>query len=273
MKILHISDIHYREHYEPVTEGYLGVVYGMTSPLVHLEKCFSSIELSDIDGVVVTGDLTEKGSKRDYQVLKSFISNHVGNLPILVALGNHDNKKAFREGWCKESSNQNLAGPYNEKAFIMGKLFISIDNANSRNPNGAFTSKQIKWLHNILQENDQEEIIIIFHHNLILTENGIPAAEYNKDFVELLLKNNVKALLCGHTHHHFLGKFKGVPYSVAPSMSFRGHNQVEEGIVEFEEFPGFQICDFSSQGIKITPFYLEKEPRFIQSINIGEIKI
>ena len=118
-----------------------------------------------------------------------------------------------------------------------------------------------------------KEIIIIFHHNLILTENGIPAAEYNKDFVELISRNNVKALLCGHTHHHYLGRFNDVLYSTAPSMSFRGHNQVEDGVVEFEEFPGFQICEISSQGIEITPFYLEKEPRLIQSINIGEIKI
>ena len=273
MRILHISDIHYREYYEPINEGYLGVVYGMTSPLVHLEKCFSSISLSNIDGVVVTGDLTEKGSKRDYQLLKSFFIKHIGNLPILVALGNHDDKRAFREGWCNQYSILGKDVPYNETVEIKDKLFISIDNANTLYSNGGFTTEQIEWLEGILKEKYRKEIILIFHHNLISVQKGIPAADPIEDFIELVSKYHIQALLCGHTHYHYQGLIGNILYSTAPSMSFRGHNEAEDGIVKFEEFPGFQICEFSSQGIKITPFYLEKEPRFIQSINIGEIKI
>ena len=273
MKILHISDIHYREHYALIEEGYPGVVYGMTSPLIHLENCFSRINLAEIDGIVITGDLTEQGCVRDYQLLYTFIHKYTGNKPMLVTPGNHDDKNAFREGWCNQEPIQDQEVPCNEVIEIGDKLFISIDNASSLYPNGAFTHDQIKWLQSTLQENDQKEVVIIFHHNLIQTEESIPAAEYNDEFVQLISRNNVKALLCGHTHHHYLGKFHGVLYSTAPSMSFRGLNETENGIVKFEEFPGFQICEFSLQGIKITPFYLEKEPRFIKSIKIGEIKI
>jgi len=273
MKILHISDIHYREHYEPVTEGYLGVVYGMTSPLVHLEKCFSSIELSDIDGVVVTGDLTENGSARDYQLLHAFLNDRICQVPMLVTLGNHDNKNAFREGWCNQHSTPGQDVPYNETVIIAGKLFISIDNSNSLYPNGGFTTDQIQWLEGTLKENHLKEIILIFHHNLIQVQKGIPAADPIEGFFELVSKYHVGALLCGHTHHHYQGLIGNIPYSTPPSMSFRGCSKDDCGIVEFEEYPGFQIIDFSSQGLTITPFYLVKEPRFIQSINIGEIKI
>ena len=41
MKILHISDIHYRQSYEPCEKGYKAVLYRMQSPLEPLGRCLA----------------------------------------------------------------------------------------------------------------------------------------------------------------------------------------------------------------------------------------
>ena len=95
MNLLHLSDIHYRNLYKQTETGYLSVLAKMTPPLITLKKCFDQTDKSKLDGVVITGDLTEEGSEQDYKELKTFLAKELEGLPVIITLGNHDVKSAF----------------------------------------------------------------------------------------------------------------------------------------------------------------------------------
>lgn len=273
MKLLHLSDIHYRDRYEKAETGYLSVLTKMTPPLVNLKKCFDQVEKKELDGVVITGDLTEKGTVEDYQKLKIFLDQELGSLPVAVALGNHDIKTAFRNGWGLSDANLNDQKPYNAVYDLSGLKIISLDNAIAGYPNGVITHAQILWLEKQLIENKGKKIILIFHHNLMLGQDNLPSAYWDSHFYELIINSEILGILCGHTHYQYSGHFAGIPYATAPNMSFRGKNCNNQRDVEFEEFPGYQICDFTPDGMKTNPKYLYAEPKFLKIVNMGAMRI
>lgn len=274
MEILHLSDIHYRNHYEQAEAGYLSVLAKMTPPLVNLKKCLDQIDKSKLDGVVITGDLTEEGTEQDYMELKRFLNQELGSLPVFVTLGNHDIKSAFFKGWglCKDK-NTDSQESYNAVYDLFDTKVISLDNAIAGYPNGVITHNQYLWLKDQLTENSGKKIILIFHHPLLSNQANIPPAYWDSLFFELISGSRILGILCGHTHHQYLGNFAGVPYTIAPSMSFRGRSCLDLEIVKFEEFPGYQICHFTQDGMTTDPVYLYKEPIFLKSLNISDMKV
>jgi len=273
MKLLHISDLHFREHYRKAQSGYLSVVYRMTSPLVHLEKCFTSVDLGTIDGVVISGDLTENGSAQDYRHLKSFLDRNLNSKPVFLTLGNHDNKHAFRTGWGLNPEKEAMSDPYNQVHVLKDHLIICLDNALAGYPNGLFSTEQLDWLDGVITEYPHQKKILVFHHSLLTIQAEIPPAQWDSRFYNLIAEHKFVGLLCGHTHHQYFGDFANVPYTTAPSMSFRGTNNLDDGKVKFDEFPGYQICDFSASPMAAEPYYLLDKPRYLTTIEIGDLKI
>ena len=102
MKILHISDIHYRKTYEPSESGYKAVLYRMQSPLEPLSYCLSRAlsEHPNPDCLLISGDLTEDGCASDYAELRAFIESQVGNIPVIVPWATTTTKnRSMRAGW------------------------------------------------------------------------------------------------------------------------------------------------------------------------------
>ena len=124
MKILHISDIHYRQSYEPCEKGYKAVLYRMQSPLEPLGSCLAQARESypNLDCLLISGDLTEDGTAEDYAQLRQFIEDQVGGLPVVVTLGNHDNKASFYQGWLGQEPSSE---PYNCVAHFGDTAIIS----------------------------------------------------------------------------------------------------------------------------------------------------
>lgn len=273
MDILHLSDIHYRNHYEQADTGYSSVLAKMTPPLINLKKCFDQIDKSKLEGVVITGDLTEEGTEKDYIDLKTFLNEELGNLPVFVTLGNHDVKSAFYKGWELQSEILDCQEPYNAVYDLLGVRIISLDNAISGYPNGVITHNQYLWLKDKLSENCGKKIILIFHHPLLSNQANIPPAYWDSLFYELISDSEILGILCGHTHHQYLGKFAGIPYTIAPSMSFRGKSCTNREIVKFEEYPGYQICHFTHDGMTTSPAYMYKEPMFLKSLKIIDMRV
>ena len=268
MKIMHISDIHFRNDYIQTEEGYLSILAKMTSPLKNLKKCFEMVDKSCLDAVVVTGDLTEDGTETDYATLKAFLESELGDLPLCVTIGNHDNKPAFRSGWGLPS-NVDEGAPYNTTLLFEGGLIISLDNAILGFPNGAIMPDQLLWLRDQMSRGNGRKKILIIHHHLLPNQSETPPAQWDSEFYDLILKSDLDGILCGHSHYSYLGSFAGKPYATAPSMSFRGKSGIGDNDVLFEEKPGFQICHFSRTGLEVTPYYLYEKPIYIKTIKIG----
>jgi Icc protein len=241
MNVLHISDIHFRRHYLTAEDGYLGMLAAMQSPLIPLKECIRHAQKrTAIDLVVISGDLTEDGEVADYHFLKEQLQQLLGDVEIIVTLGNHDIKSNFRVGWCQTVASEK---PYNQVRQYSELTVVTFDNSSYGKPDGVVDESQFQWLEQTLIELKGQPIIFVTHHHLLAQQSSTPAWAGANRLLELLSAHNVLCILNGHTHHAFSGEIDGIPYYTAASMSFVGIDE-GKGLVRFEERYGYNLYRF-----------------------------
>lgn len=239
MKILHLSDIHFRRTYEPCTEGYKGMLLKMTNPLIPLAACLKQLlEEEPIDCLLISGDLTEDGEVEDYRFLKDFLYEKIGEIPIVVTLGNHDIKSNFRLGWLGTTPTEN---PYNHIEEFEEFTVISFDSSCYGVADGKIAQGQLSWLNSALKKTADKPVILMTHHHLLSYQGPTPELPGSQRLLELLRgQKNLICLINGHTHHQFTTQISGIPYFTVDSMSFSGEDQ-EDGTIRFEERSGYNL--------------------------------
>ncbi|MCP4949366.1 MAG: hypothetical protein GY923_17890, partial [Aestuariibacter sp.] len=88
MTLIQISDCHLLE--SPARSG-----YGDINPLQSLEAVLKTVASLDVDGVLVTGDISGDDSEQSYQHFIQAINQHLPDIPVKVIAGNHDNNRHF----------------------------------------------------------------------------------------------------------------------------------------------------------------------------------
>lgn len=241
MKILHISDIHYRKSYEPSESGYKAVLYRMQSPLEPLGYCLAQAlqEHPQADCLLISGDLTEDGTAEDYAALRAFIEERVHGLPVIVTLGNHDNKASFYQGWLGEDASTE---PYNCVRVLGDTAVVSWDTSRQGNPDGEITPAQMDWLRQAFAAHKGKHIVLMTHHHFMEHQASVPAVPDVQGFPELLRETQIDCLLCGHTHHKFAYFYGDVPYYTVDGMSFYA-DLMMNGAVRFRETYGYNYYD------------------------------
>lgn len=248
MKILHISDIHYRKNYEPCEKGYKAVLYRMRNPLFPLEYCLKEAfeTYPDLDCLLISGDLTEDGTAEDYAELRSFIEEKSKGRPVIVTLGNHDNKASFCRGWLGKEESLDF---YNHTEVIGDTVIVSWDNSCQGNPDGVITDGQIEWLENTFEKYKDMHIVLMTHHHFMTHQASVPAVECGDYFPELLKRYQIDCLLCGHTHHKFAYFYGDVPYYTVDGMSFYA-DLLMNGAVRFRETYGYNYYEIEEGIVK-----------------------
>ena len=271
MYILHLSDIHYRRELGcrkkadqgPLDgtnmkhggvdraagpDGYQAMLSAMQNPLVFLDDCLDRVagDWERIGLVVITGDLTEDGTAEDYRCLKHHIRKRIGDIPLVVTLGNHDNKRNFREGWLEEDADSPCglkeigSAPYNTIRRLEDTAVISFDTSVQGVPDGRMDDSQAAWLKSVLKAEGKGPSILVTHHHLLPEQGQIPPLPESRRLLSLLEHSGVSCILCGHTHHHHAGLAAGRPCHIADSLSFCG-DDMGGGQVRFQEKYGFNF--------------------------------
>ena len=231
MRILHISDIHYRKQLKN-NNVYESILANMDSSLSKLDKLFSLI--NDIDCICITGDLCDDGTVGDYKTLRDYLDSL--NIPYFVCLGNHDDKKAFYKGFY----DIDYDGPYLKDEKFNGIHVISFDNSEYGYPNGYLDETRLNWL----RDRINNQCIVLMHHQLYDLP-GIPAISDSTKLKMILDESKVITVLNGHTHWY---KQEG-KYYTAPSISFRAKNE-EESVVFYDCF-GYCLYDVDANRVKL----------------------
>lgn len=247
MNILHISDIHFRKNYEQSNDGYKGMLLEMSNPLTLLEKCLQEVmDKTPIDLMIISGDLTEDGTVEDYRFLKNYIKSLVGNIKIIVTLGNHDIKENFRVGWLNEVPS-NMS--YNVIEEFDDFYVLSFDNSVHKNHKGHVSESQFAWLESAFERIGDKPILFVTHHHLLNNQNTIPCLPESDKLLQLLRKQHIICIMTGHTHHQYTGKVAGTRYNTVAGMSFCGED-VGNGIVRFVESYGYNLYRMDGGKIK-----------------------
>lgn len=233
MKLIHLSDIHLTENGREI--------WGVDT-LGHFYKAIHKIKsLNGVDGIVISGDLSDDGSRWTYEKIDSAFAE-VG-FPTFCCPGNHDNLDEFYQGY-KPSFYKTC------KTFkLCGWTFIMLNSAISGLSRGYFNPETLltQIQHNI------GPVAVVLHHPPIEQEGWLnrKLLENRAMFNEIILNaENVRLVLYGHTHYHIDHIINGIVYSSSSSIGFAFHpNLPNFEIAHGNE--GFSLITINEMNIKI----------------------
>ncbi len=241
MKVLHISDLHYRKKFEG-GNPYEDMLSSMDSSFERLKIMIEQVLLeNNIDLIVMSGDICDEGSAEDYATLKKYFDSL--HIPCIVCLGNHDIRENFYEGWLNEKDK----GPYLSEYEDGGINWISFDNSEHGMADGIVEDRRLQWLDEKLQK--PIPAIVIMHHQFD-EKPGIPSLHGKDQLISLLQQRKPLCVLNGHTHWACCQEINDILCLTAPSVSFRAIN-TEESSVIFYQSQGYVIYDVTSEKINV----------------------
>jgi 3',5'-cyclic AMP phosphodiesterase CpdA len=156
------------------------------------------------EAVLIDGDCAfASGQKADYSTVAELAEPiRLGQIPIHLTLGNHDNRERFWEVFGAEKPARPLVAD-RQVAIVRNRyanwfLLDSLDRTESTP--GLLGPEQLDWLAKALDANADKPALVIVHHNPGLT-GGNKGLTDSVAFLELIRpRRHVKAYIFGHTH-------------------------------------------------------------------------
>ncbi|WP_129713616.1 PQQ-binding-like beta-propeller repeat protein [Pedobacter sp. SYP-B3415] len=157
-------------------------------------------ELTDIDFVLVTGDLTEMGTNKELTLTKEILSGL--NKPYHVIPGNHDT------GW-SESGGVSFIRTFGADKFnFTHKGFTFIGNACGpyvRMSDGHIPRDGIIWMDKVLKDAPAGQRIVFINHYPL--DNSL---DNWYEATDRLKRYNIQYAICGHGHQNQPYDFEGI---------------------------------------------------------------
>ncbi len=169
--------------------------------------------------VVISGDLTNRGTKENFLELKRLLSDI--EVPVLLALGNHDSREGFYEFVLDEGAGK--SSPYFYSRTIDGLHVIVLDSSTPNKVHGTLEPEQFEWLERELaQRTDLPKIVVVHHpispmHLPIFTTINFDQADAAR-LEAMLEQKNVIGVLSGHVHFDQVSVRRGVPYIISTGL-------------------------------------------------------
>ena len=252
MKFIHISDIHYRLNYPSVASSYKAFLTSLSDPLNHLKDIAKIAKNEAVDGILITGDLVDDGTREDYELLKNYFNSYFKDFLIIMGPGNHDDIPTFQSVLFNGTMTHKTH--LHQRHELEDFIIVYFDNTYNKSYTGAIEDSQYNWLEKTLN-NANKPVLLLTHHHLIKTQAQIPSVKTTHPIESLIDRSNIIGILCGHTHHAYQSTYGNKMYSTGPSLSFRGIKD-PQGNIQFEEHPGYQIITISDQKMTISTHYL-----------------
>ena len=199
-----------------------------------LAKVIREINVVRPDLVVLSGDLTEKGLREEYQEAKAWTDQI--EVPLLVTPGNHDSRNVgylhFEE----------LYGSRYLSRRLPGVLLVAADSSEPDLDEGRIGRTIYPWLEQTLDLALPGEIkVFVTHHHLL----PVPGAGRERnilqdagDLLKILVDHQVDLVLTGHKHVPWIWNLEGMFVVNAGTTStnrLRGNGQASYGVIELSD--------------------------------------
>ena len=238
MKFIHISDLHlYTKGYTFVDLlypkrfiGWLNYIFRRKCKFIDSIDKLNMIEefvaANDVDGIVVSGDLTCLGSKGEAERAKAFIERLFKSVKYTALVpGNHDyyiNKSIYNSVFGDITNSDDFINhDLCDVVEFADNVYVIILNSVKPNPNtpvssGKVTASQLDSLKKMINElqNGDNKIFICSHYGLRKPDGFVDAYTHgivNVEELEAVVDDNDISFLHGHIHHTYkyeLGKLK-----------------------------------------------------------------
>lgn len=156
------------------------------------------------DAVMLTGDLTDGGSREDYALLKDILAPITA--PIFVVPGNHDKRETLREAFPDYPFAR--AESFTYETMLGGTRIIGLDTLLDGRIEGRLDAAQLEWLGGRLGRPHDGVTIILMHHPAFPSGIGpldrMALVEGRTRFGELVKAcRGPLRILSGHIHRPF----------------------------------------------------------------------
>ena len=248
---LHLSDL----HLAPPGQLVSGV-----DPMRQMQGVLARIQQLDVSPafIVVSGDLSNDGSAESYEVVKGLLAELGGeDTPVLLALGNHDDRATFRRVVLEEDAADGQE-TYRYSQLIDGLRVIVLDSLIPTQDNGELGAAQLAWLEEELRAPAPRGNLIVLHHCCRLAGPAhyypafIPRDVAELEAVVARHRGQVLGVLAGHSHQANAAPFGGTLYATAPAVLcqldfFNGE--------QFTPIPGagFNLCEIDDGQLVVHP--------------------
>lgn len=164
-------------------------------------------EQTNIEFVIVSGDITELGKDEEFELAKSIYDEC--KIPVYLTPGNHDCK------W-SESGATSFSKFWGSDKFVFnagGYTFVAMDEGPvMKMGDGHFAPEDLRWLESTLNTLPKDRpLIFVTHYPLDDQLDNWYAA------IDLLKKYNIQAVLVGHGHANKKMNFEGIPAAMGRS--------------------------------------------------------
>jgi 3',5'-cyclic AMP phosphodiesterase CpdA len=211
--ILQISDTHI------VPEGAL--VSGRLDTADALARIVARVasirdQIAPIDGVLVSGDLSDDGSAESYARFKALIAPL--NLPVHVIPGNHDAREPMRAAFADQLP---ASGPLNWIHSIGDIRLIGLDTLVEGQGLGTLATESLTFLESALSQAGDMPVLLALHHPpfrcgiTFMDDIGLNNRKDLRDIIEGF--SGTLRMACGHIHNMMVADVAGHITISAPS--------------------------------------------------------
>jgi Icc protein len=227
LTILHLSDTH--------LFGDDSRHYGVVDTEAALSRALEQFsEIAELDLLVLSGDLSDDGSPRSYQKLRSIVEPWAAErrAQVIYAMGNHDLRASFRQvlgsghgtggGPTAVDPASSSGGPVDAVSTVDPWRVVTIDSSVPGAGYGELDSGQLAWLAGVLATPAEAGTVLVIHHPPAPAYTPLLQALelYNpEDLLEAMEGSDVRVILSGHYHHPLQQTFAGVPVIVTPGIA------------------------------------------------------
>lgn len=175
-----------------------------------------------LDAVLVTGDVTDRGTDAEYHRAREVLRPLRDRLPVLLCPGNHDVRELFRGILLPQAAGPGGA-PINEVHTIADHTILTCDSSVPGHSWGRLGPETLAWLDSALGGCAGRAALIAFHHPPVAL--GLPYLDSiglrNADQLAEIVRQHphVVAVLCGHAHTAAATTFAGRPLLCAPGVA------------------------------------------------------
>jgi len=200
-----------------------------------LTRAIDEINEVDPDIVMITGDLTGNGFRREYDTVKNYLAP-IKCANIIIQPGNHDSRNV---GY------MHFEDIYGERYLSFRDKGVTVVAADSSEPdldNGQIGREYYKFIRNEFSKCQQNEYkIFSMHHHLI----PIPKTGRERnivtdagDVLEVLAECEVDLVLCGHKHVPYIWSVEDMYILTAGTVSclrLRGRIEPSYNIIKIRD--------------------------------------
>ena len=242
LKIAQITDLH-------LTAEKTAIINDINT-YVSAQRVIEKIknEYSNINSLILTGDLVNDESKQGYQNLNILLKEI--SCPIFLVPGNHDSIILTRS----LTENKNI---FYENFIVNGNWVIFMFNTKKENSlEGFLYQQEIFNLEQLLNVYPEKNFLIFMHHHLISINSkwmDSMIIENSEKLIQLISKhNNIKCISCGHVHQEFYNNIGNIDFYSTPSTCYQFMPKASSFALDKDSDPGFRLFNLKDDGSLIS---------------------